>query len=130
MTAFDRAWALVKQMGININDSEAPYTEMILDGDKTIETRRTNSLDPYVGEEVGIIRTGKGPATLVGFMDIGEPKQYSNSQEFDRDRSKHRVPKGSKEDKEGKSVGYPLSDVERTKPKEVHSRGYIAREIG
>tara|TARA_R100001510_G_C7654868_1_gene213717 strand:+ start:3596 stop:3988 length:393 start_codon:yes stop_codon:yes gene_type:complete len=130
MTAFDRAWALVKQMGININDSEAPYTEMILDGDKTIETRRTNSLDPYVGEEVGIIRTGKGPATLVGFMDIGKPKQYSNSQEFDRDRSKHRVPKDSKEDKEGKSVGYPLSDVERTKPKEIHSRGYIAREIG
>ena len=78
MTAFDRAWALVKQMGININDSEAPYTEMILDGDKTIETRRTNSLDPYVGEEVGIIRTGKGPATLVGFMDIGKPTQYSN----------------------------------------------------
>tara|TARA_R100001463_G_scaffold9433_5_gene28153 strand:+ start:1434 stop:1826 length:393 start_codon:yes stop_codon:yes gene_type:complete len=129
MTAFDRAWALVKQMGININDSEAPYTEMILDGDKTIETRRTNSLDPYVGEEVGIIRTGKGPATLVGFMDINKPKQYSNSQEFDRDRPKHRVPKGSKEDKEGKSVGYPLSDVERTKPKEIHSRGYIAREI-
>ena len=129
MTAFDRAWALVKQMGININDSEAPYTEMILDGEKTIETRRTNSLDPYVGEEVGIIRTGKGPAELVGFMDIEKPKQYNNSQEFDRDRQKHRVPKGSKEDKEGKSVGYPLTDVERTKPKEIHSRGYIAREI-
>jgi predicted transcriptional regulator len=129
MTAFDRAWALVKQMGININDSEAPYTEMILDGEKTIETRRTNSLDPYVGEEVGIIRTGKGPAELVGFMDIEKPKQYNNSQEFDRDRQQHRVPKGSKEDKEGKSVGYPLTDVERTKPKEIHSRGYIAREI-
>ena len=129
MTAFDRAWALVKQMGVNINDSEAPYTEMILDGEKTIETRRTNSLDPYVGEEVGIIRTGKGPAELVGFMDIEKPKQYKNSQEFDRDRQQHRVPKGSKEDKEGKSVGYPLTDVERTKPKEIHSRGYIAREI-
>tara|TARA_R100000152_G_C6700479_1_gene130129 strand:- start:348 stop:740 length:393 start_codon:yes stop_codon:yes gene_type:complete len=129
MSAFERAWALVKRMGININDSEAPYTEMILDGEKTIETRQTHSLDPYIDEEVGIIRTGKGPATLVGYMDIGEPKEYQNAQEFDRDRPKHRVPKGSKEDKEGKSVGYPLTDVERTKPKEIHSRGYIARDI-
>ena len=129
MSAFARAWEFMKTMGVNINDSEAPYTEMILDGEKTIETRQTHSLDPYIGEEVGIIRTGKGPATLVGYMDIGKPKEYQNAQEFDRDRPKHRVPKGAKEDKEGKSVGYPLSDVERTKNREIHSRGYIARDI-
>lgn len=129
MSAFDRAWALVKTMGVNINDGEAPYTQMILDGEKTIETRRTHSLDPYVGDHVGIIRTGKGPATLVGYADIGKPKDYRNAEEFERDRPKHRVPKGSGEDKKGTSVGYPLSDVERAKPKEIHSRGYIARDI-
>ena len=32
-------------MGVNINDSTAPYTAMICDGTKTIETRRTRSLD-------------------------------------------------------------------------------------
>ena len=129
MSAFDRAWALVKTMGVNINDSQTPYTEMILSGKKTIETRRTRSLDPYIGDEVGIIRTGKGPAELVGYMDIEKPKEYHNTQEFERDRPKHRVPKGSTEDKKGKSFGYPLTDVERVKPKKIHSRGNVAREI-
>ena len=37
MTAFDRA--ALQTTGININDSEAPYTEMILDGDSTTGTK-------------------------------------------------------------------------------------------
>lgn len=121
---------LLKAKGVNINDSKTPYTQMILDGKKTIETRQTNSLDPYVGDRVGIIRTGKGPAKLVGHMNIGKPKQYENAEQFDKDRPRHKVPKGSKEDKKGKSYGYPLSDVKRTKEKKVTSRGYVARDIG
>ena len=99
MDAFAAGWAVLKSMGINVNDSSAPYTDMILDGRKTIETRPSDSLDPYVGREVGLIRTGKGPAKMVGKVRLGEPKRYESKEEFDRDRPKHRVPKGSKEDK-------------------------------
>ncbi len=130
MTAYEDVWTLLKAKGVNINDSKTPYTQMILDGKKTIETRQTNSLDPYVGDQVGIIRTGQGPAKLVGRMKIGKPKQYENAEQFDKDRSRHKVPKGSKEDKKGKSYGYPLSNVKRTKEKKVTSRGYVARDIG
>ena len=48
--------------GININDKTQPFTDQILHGQKTIETRNTPTLHPHVGKRVGIVRTGKGPA--------------------------------------------------------------------
>lgn len=128
MDAFATGWAVLKSMGINVNDSSAPYTDMILDGRKTIETRASDSLDPYVGREVGLIRTGKGPAKMVGKVRLGEPKRYESKEEFDRDRPKHRVPKGSKEDKSS-GYGYPIRSKKKVKPKSIHSRGNIAREV-
>jgi len=71
--------------GVNINDKAQPFTDQILSGEKTIETRRTNSLRPYIGQRVGIIRTGKGKALLVGFMDIGHPVIYRTKEEFRAD---------------------------------------------
>ena len=49
-------------VGININDKTQDFTGQILRGEKTVETRRTNSLRPYVGKRVGIVRTGRGRA--------------------------------------------------------------------
>jgi hypothetical protein len=122
-------WGAI-MMGININDKTQPFTAQILSGEKTIETRRTNSLRPYVGKRVGIVRTGRGRATLVGYATIGEPIRYENQRQFAKDRARHRVAAGSPHDcgPEGK-FGYPMIDVEATTPRPVTSRGIVARKI-
>lgn len=120
----------IMTMGININDKTQDFTAQILSGEKTIETRRTNSLRPYVGKRVGIVRTGRGKATLVGYATVGEPIRYENQKQFAKDRARHRVAAGSPHDcgPEGK-FGYPMIDVEATTPRPVTSRGIVARRI-
>ncbi len=117
-------------MGININDKTQPFTAQILRGEKTVETRRTNSLRSYVGKRVGIVRTGRGRATLVGYATIGEPFRYEHQGQFAADYARHRVAAGSPHDcgPEGK-FGYILIDVEATTPRPVTSRGIVARKI-
>ena len=117
-------------MGININDRTQDFTAQILCGEKTIETRRTNSLRPYVGTRVGIVRTGRGRATLVGFATIGEPIRYEHKGQFADDYARHRVAAGSPHDcgPDGK-YGYLLIDVEATTPRTVTSRGIVARRL-
>lgn len=117
-------------MGININDRTQDFTAQILCGEKTVETRRTDSLRPYVGKRVGIVRTGLGRATLVGYATIGEPIRYESREEFAADYARHRVAAGSPHDcGPGGKLGYPLIDVEATAPSPVTSRGIVARKI-
>jgi hypothetical protein len=116
--------------GVNINDKVQPFTDQILSGEKTIETRRTNSLRPYVGKRVGIIRTGKGKAMLVGFAVIGEPIFYGTKAAFSADFKRHLVGDKSKfRFKRGGKFGYPLTLVTRCVPVPVKSRGIIARKL-
>lgn len=120
------------KMGVNINDKIQDFTGQILRGDKTIETRNKNSLKAYVGERVGIIRTGKGNAYLVGFCTVGEPKLYENEKEFRKDEDKHLVQQGSKFDipKDGVKYGYPLYDVVKLdEPVRITSKGIISRKL-
>jgi hypothetical protein len=116
--------------GININDKVQPFTDQILTGQKTIETRRKNSLRPYVGQRVGLIRTGKGQALLVGFAVIGEPIFYGTKADFQADFGLHLVGDKSKfRFKRGGKFGYPLTMVTRCVPVPVKSRGIIARKL-
>jgi SAM-dependent methyltransferase len=117
-------------MGININDKCQDFTGQILRGEKTIETRKTRSLDPYIGERVGLIRTGVGKATLVGYATVGEPVVYDSVAKFRRDQSKHLVAPGSAFDiKDGLKYGYPLMQVEAVEPRQLESRGIVARRL-
>jgi SAM-dependent methyltransferase len=117
-------------MGININDECQDFTGQILRGEKTIETRKTRSLDPYIGERVGLVRTGVGKATLVGYATIGEPVVYDSVAKFRRDYDKHLVAPGSAFDiKDGLKYGYPLMQVESVEPREIESRGIVARRL-
>jgi len=110
-------------VGININDKTQDFTDQILRGEKTIETRPINSLKSLIGKRVGIVRTGKGKATLVGYANLQEPIVYNNAKEFRADQDKHLVEAGSdfdiKPDK--KKYGYPLTDVESIDPIEIPS---------
>jgi len=117
-------------IGININDSTQDFTGQILRGDKTVETRRTDSLRPYVGRRVGIVRTGLGRAMLVGYAVIGEPIIYQNRRQFASDFKRHKVAAGSMYDcGHGTKLGYPLTRVEATEPRPVRSRGIVARKV-
>jgi len=117
-------------MGININDECQDFTGQILRGEKTIETRKTRSLDPYIGERVGLVRTGVGKATLVGYATVGEPVVYDSVAKFRRDYDKHLVAPGSAFDiKDGLKYGYPLMQVEAVEPRQVESRGIVARRL-
>jgi hypothetical protein len=116
-------------MGIHINDSEQPFTTQILNGQKTIETRNKPTLHPLINTRVGIIRTGVGKATLVGYATIGKPIFYNNEIEFDKDYKKHLVAKGSTYyiGEKGK-WGYPLKDIQKIPEKiittQVFNRSY------
>lgn len=110
-------------IGININDKTQDFTDQILRGEKTIETRDTNSLRPYIGKRVGIVRTGKGKATLVGYANLEEPIIYNNAEEFRADQDKHLVEAGSDFDikPDQKKYGYPLTNVESIEPIQIPS---------
>lgn len=104
---------------ININDTHQDYTGQILRGEKTIETRNTNSLRTLIGGRYGISRTHdsrKVPAMVVGYATLGEPKLYENAEDFDADYHLHRVgtdsPHHFNESHTGVKFGYPLHDVE------------------
>ena len=117
--------------GININDKLQPFTQQILDGSKTIETRDSPSLKPYVGKRVGIVRTGVGPATLVGHATIGNPVFYKNKKSFDQDYNKHLVAKTLKKFYIGPKGkwGFPVLDVVPVKPTVLTSQGRVARKL-
>lgn len=116
--------------GININDRDAPFTEMILSGLKTIETRRSPSLHPAVGKRMAIVRTGVGKAQVVGTVTVGRPVWYDSRSRWDADRDLHRVPKGSVHDWQppGKWA-YPMIDPQRMSPFAPKGRGIVFRKV-
>ncbi len=120
-------------IGININDSTNPWTDWILDGKKTIETRNRSTLDSYIGKRVGIIRTGLGKAHLVGFVDIVGKKVYKTPEEFRKDEAIHCVKQESTFDFDSNyngKIGYILKNPERLSvPIPVNSKGMVSRKI-
>jgi hypothetical protein len=121
--------------GININDGSQNYTGQILRGDKTVETRGTDSLKPCVGERVGLIRTHPNQKNrVIGYADLGQPKVYTSSAEFDADYDLHRVspdsPHHISRSRTGLKLGYPLSNVQvEQNPYKVETRGHAWRYL-
>lgn len=127
-----------KLMGVNINDTLQDFTGQILSGDKTIETRDSKSLHPYVGKRIGILsthdtRSNPRVTYLVGFATVGEPKFYDNAADFDADYDLHRVAPGSDfhidNARHGVKWGYPVHDVKHIDPVVVTTKGNVARDL-
>ena len=97
--------------GIYINDSTQKFTDQILKGDKTVETRNKPTLDRFIGQRVGIIRSGRGKSVVVGYATIGDRIDYPTEKSFRADEKRHKVKKGSKFDTKGVKYGYELLDV-------------------
>lgn len=118
------------QIGININDDAQAFTAQILSGSKTIETRKTPSLRPYIGKTVGIIRTGKkAQATLVGFAKIDSEVFFSTKQEFDEAQALHLVAPESAHYGDGVKFGYKLTNIKRVRPRPIKTLGIVSRKL-
>ena len=117
-------------LGINVNSKGKPYADLIIDGLKLMESRDSDSLRPYVGKRVAIVRTGKGKAVAIGEATIGEPI-IVNVKQFRSFYFQHLVDEGSTFDikNNGHKYLYPMINPERyEKPKSV-GLGIVARKV-
>ena len=116
---------------IHVNDTVAPYTDLIFELLKLWETRPKDTLGCFVDQRVGVIRTGKGLATIMGTVEIAE-KRWCNKEEFEALREWHRVPKGSIHDI-GESGGkwcYRLKNARKLdKPIVIGSKGFTGNRV-
>jgi len=122
----------IPTIGINVrNDKDIDYASLIVDGKKKYESRKTDSLRPYVGKTVGIVRTGNGPAVAIGQVTIGEPI-IVDAEKFNKLRNQHLVPKSSKFDIDIDSTKYlypMINPVRWDNEKPIKSKGIISRKI-
>ena len=121
----------IPKIGINVrSDGDIDYADLIVDGKKTLETRNTDSLRPYVGKRVSIVKTGKGRAYAIGVATIGEPIE-ADEKKFRKLEKEHLVPAGSKFDIYPGTTKflYPMINAKRyEKPREV-GHGIISRKV-
>lgn len=119
-------------IGINIRtDGDIDYASLIVDGKKKYESRKSDSLRPYVGKTVGIVRTGNGPAVAIGQVTIGEPIVV-DAEKFNKLRKQHLVPQGSKFDidVDGTKYLYPMiNPVRWDNEKLIKHKGIVSRKI-
>ena len=121
-----------ESIGINVNqDGENQYADKIVDGEKTLETRTSDSLRPYVGKRVAIVRTGDGPAKAIGAVTIGKPIKVTTQKQFDQYRDQTLIPKDSKFDiAPGQTkYMYPLENPVRYSDERDVGQGIVARKV-
>jgi predicted transcriptional regulator len=124
--------SIPENIGINVNqDGNNKYADKIVDGEKTLETRASDSLRPYVGKRVAIVRTGEGPAKAIGAVTIGEPIKVTTQKQFDQYRDQSLVPKDSKFDiaPGGVKYLYPLENPVRYETERDVGQGIVARKV-
>ena len=119
-------------MGINVrNTKDKPFADLIVDGLKTIETRESNSLHPYVGKRVAIVRTGEGKAFAIGEVTITGFSWTNSKSIFDSHASAHMVAEDNAfyfKQNIGKYMYYLEKAVRYQSPVAV-GRGIVARQL-
>lgn len=118
-------------IGINVRNTDVPFADLIVDGLKTIETRESKSLHPYVGKRVAIVRTGQGKAFAIGEVTITDYRWINSKAIFYYHLNNHFVKEGSafdiKENK-GKYL-YFLEDAVRYETPVAVGKGIVARQL-
>lgn len=119
------------RMGININCKKYAFIDWMFQHLKTVETRNTPSLRPYVGQRVGLVQTGRGKAMLRGYATIAEEIRYNTEAGFYNDAWRHMIDRTMLKYifKNGVKYGYVLTDIEEIDPVPVNTRGIVARKI-
>ncbi len=117
-------------LGININSKTIPYADLIIDGLKLYETRNNDTLKPYIGRRMAIVKTGAGKAHAIGTVEIGAPIVVTQEQ-FRQLEPMHYVPEGSEFDIKpgGAKYLYPMIRPMRFDQPRPVGRGIIARRV-
>lgn len=113
--------------GINI---QFPWSQKILNGEKTVETRSYAIPSKYVGKELAIIETPspnkeKGSPSkgmIVGVVVFAQSFQYTDKAQWIADIERHRVDPSDKQfafTKIKPKFGWPITKVERLKKPSV-----------
>ena len=113
--------------GINI---QWPISELILSGEKTIETRTYPISEKYLNQEMVLIETprskGKLKARTRAIIVFEECFQYKNKKEFYEDYECHRVEKGSTWDwKDKPKWGWKVKVKTLTEKQMVSQKGIV-----
>ena len=126
--------------GIFVNSAKVNYAGYIVSGKKTIETRSSNTLKKLVGRRVAVIETGKGPAQVIGYVDITHAA-FCLSIYYEAWRNETMIPAGDKYDRFGTRDGvsgkwfYDLENAEKCTPYELpdnairHGRSWCEFEL-
>ena len=85
--------------GVNI---QWPWSKLILEGKKTVETRSYTLPSHYIGIDLAVIETpgpmgsknGISKAQIVGIVRFGQPFEYTSEANWIADSSRHLVPVG------------------------------------
>lgn len=110
-----------KYTAINI---QYPISELILSGEKTIETRTYPIPKKYIGVPLLVVETpgknGDFKARIVGIIQFQESFKYKDKKAFYKDESKHKVNPTSpwRWDKKAK-WGWPIKSIKRFKKSQV-----------
>lgn len=94
------------------NTKDAKYIDMILDGEKTEETRTKPTLDAFIGKEQ-FVTDGK---KVYGKITLGVPHPYTADEfHLPENEAKHRVPVGDEYDitEGGIKYAYPITSYEK-----------------
>ena len=116
--------------GINI---QWPTSELIISGDKTVETRTYPIPKMYIGQPLILVETpgryGSFKARAKALIVFGSSFQYKSKAQFRRDFGRHRVEENSQWDwKESPKWGWEITKVEVLKPFPVTKRGIRFRK--
>jgi hypothetical protein len=118
-------------IGINVRSDKAAgrsYADLIVDGRKALESRASDSLRPYVGKRVAIVRTGQGKARAIGAVTVGEPILV-DVETFHALQPQHLVPPGSAFDATAPKYLYPMINPERFDVEYPVGFGIVARKV-
>lgn len=119
-------------MGINVrNTKDKPFADLIVDGLKTIETRESNSLHPYLDDRIAIVRTGMGKAFAIGEVTITGFSWTNSESIFNSYEDMHMVEKGNLfyiKQNVGKYM-YFLDNAVRYKTPVAVGKGIVARQL-
>ncbi|CAL5229210.1 g12493 [Coccomyxa viridis] len=112
-------------------DCEAPWCDKILDGEKTIETRKYRLPAELIGQRIWLLESGgeenvpslgdevlagSQGARIVGSVTFIDVKKYTSQESWAADADKHRVPEDSPyafHQKPGPAYGWVVGATER-----------------
>ena len=110
----DTKYNIPEGYGIFIRNTRAKFVDKIFSGKKTVETRKSRTLDSYLHKWAPIVDTAK--KQVIGEAYIDSVIEYDNPGDFRADAERHLVPETSKynwKDGKGKRYGYVITDTRK-----------------